>query len=118
MQVPSSTPSAAIQFEFGVNDLTLEVLMEKIVLAVHTLNLCESRISRKILMSMLAKDVPGFCTELNEACNIFQVSLVDLKKENVREVLKRKVISMQAAELVKRMLLLSSKMEANKICIR
>ena len=111
LQVPSSTPSAAIQFEFGVNDLTLEVLMEKIILAVYTLKLCESRISRRILLAMLAKNVPGYCTELKEACDIFQVSLVDLQKvNNVREVLKRKVISMQAAELVKRMLL-SSKMD-------
>ena len=42
---------------------------------------------------------------------MFQVSLLDLQKENnVREVLKKKVISMQAAELMKRMLL-SSKMD-------
>ena len=111
LQVPSSTPSAAVQFEFGVSDLSLEVLMEKIVLAVHTLKLSEQRISRRILVAMMKKNVPGFCTELNEACEIFQVSLAELQKENnVREVLKRKVISMQAAELLKSMLL-SSKMD-------
>ena len=111
LEVPKSTPSAAVQLDFGVNDLTLEVLMEKILLAVHTLKLSENRISRKILISLMVKNVPGFCTEVKEACDIFQVSLSDLQKENnAREVLKKKLISMQAAELIKRMLL-SSKMD-------
>ena len=111
LQVPSSTPSAAIQFEFGVNDLSLEVLMEKIILAVETLNRDENRISKQLLESMLQKNVPGFCTEVNDACRIFQVSLGELQKQNnVREVLKKKIITMQAAELIKRMLI-SSKMD-------
>ena len=55
--------------------------------------------------------MPGFCTELSEACQIFQVSIAELQKENnVREVLKKKVISMQAAELLK-VMLISSKMD-------
>ena len=111
LQVPASTPSAAIQFDFGVNDLSLEVLMEKIILAVDTLNRDENRISKQLLESMLKKNIPGFCTEVNDACKVFQVSLDELQKEsNVRVVLKKKIVSMQAGELVKRMLL-SSKMD-------
>ena len=37
LQVPQSTPSAAIQYEFGVNDLSLEILMEKIILGIKNL---------------------------------------------------------------------------------
>ena len=111
LQIPSSTPSAAIQYEFGINDLAFEVLVEKIILAVETLRKSEGRIARKLLVSMLKKNVPGFCTELVDACALFQVSLVELQNEkNVREFLKKKVIEMQAAELLKRMII-SSKMD-------
>ena len=109
LQVPSATPSAAIQYEFGLNDLTLEILMEKIVLAVETLNLDDNRLSKKILQAMLVKNVPGFCTEV--VCEIFQVSLDALKgKVNVREVLKKKVIQLQSVQLLSRVIT-SSKMD-------
>ena len=111
LQLPSATPSAAIQYEFGVNDLTLEILMEKIVLAVETLNLDDNRISKKLLEVMLQKKVPGFCTEVLEACEILQVSLDALKSEsNVREVLKKKVVKLQSVQLLSRMII-GSKMD-------
>ena len=91
LQLPSSTPSVAIQYEFGVNDLTLDILIEKIILAVETLKLGENRISRRILEAMLVKVVPGFCSELVEACSIVGTSIEKLMSENdVRQVLKRK----------------------------
>ena len=82
LQVPAATPSVAIQYEFGVNDLTLDILLEKIVLAVETLKLEDNRLSKRILEAMLKKNVPGFCTEVAKACEIFQVSLDTLKNEN------------------------------------
>ena len=75
LELPSSTPSAAVQYEFGVNDLSLEVLMEKIILAVETLKLDDNRISKRLLKALYEKSVPGFCSELNEACDVFQVSI-------------------------------------------
>ena len=37
-------------------------------------------------------DIPRFCTEVNDACKVFQVSLDELQKEsNVRVVLKKKI---------------------------
>ena len=111
LQVPSATPSAAIQYEFGVNDLTLEILMEKIILAVETLNLGEDRLSKKIFKAMLEKKIPGFCTEVIEACEVFQVSLLALQGvSNVREVLKKRVIQLQSIELLSKMVI-SSKMD-------
>ena len=60
---------------------------------------------------MLDKKVPGFCTELLEACEILDVSIDMLVKvEDVREVLKKKVIDIQASQLITRMVA-SSKMD-------
>ena len=36
LKLPLSTPSAAIQSEFGINDLSLDVIIEKVILAVET----------------------------------------------------------------------------------
>ena len=67
LQVPSSTPSDAILYEFGINDLSLDVLIEKVILAVETLNGDEDRIATKLLKALLAKKVKGFCSEVLEA---------------------------------------------------
>ena len=75
LQLPSSTPSVAVQYEFGINDLTLDILMEKIILAVETLKLDENRLSRRIFEAMFRKQIPGFCSEVVEACSIVGVSI-------------------------------------------
>ena len=111
LQVPKSTPSDAILYEFGINDLVLDVLMEKVILAVETLSCNENRISKRILEAMMIKNVPGFCTELVEACQILDVSVEKLINEkDVRSMLKKKVVELQAAELMRRMIA-SSKMD-------
>ena len=111
LQLPSSTPSVAIQYDFGINDLTLDILMEKIILAVTTLKLDESRLSRRIFEAMFKKQIPGFCTEVTEACSILGVSVeVLVAEKDVRQVLKKKVIEIQSGELLKRMIL-GSKMD-------
>lgn len=105
LQVPAATPSVAIQYEFGVNDLTLDILLEKIVLAAETLKLEDNRLSKKILEAMLKKKVPGFCTEVIEACEIFKVSLDTLiNTNNVRDVLKKKAVEIQSVQLLSRMI--------------
>ena len=111
LEVSSSTPSDAIQYEFGIVDLTLDILMEKIILAVQTLNSDDTRISKQLLILLMSKNVPGFCSELSEACEILEVSINKLLVvNNIREVLKKKVIEIQSRELLKRMVL-SSKMD-------
>ena len=111
LQLPSSTPSVAVQYEFGINDLTLDILMEKVILAVETLRLDENRLSRRIFEAMFKKQIPGFCSEVVEACNILGVSIeVLVTVKDVRQVLKERVIDIQSGELLKRMVL-SSKMD-------
>ena len=77
---PIPLPSTAIQCEFGVNDLVLDILVEKVVLAVETLKYGEDRISKRILSAMLQKQIPGFCTEVLEACDILGVSIDNLTR--------------------------------------
>ena len=111
LQLPKSTPSAGIQFDFGVNDLTLEILMEKVIRAVTSLKHNENRIVTQILKAMLDAQVPGFCTEVLDACGKLGTSLDALVKvKDVRKFLKKCVVSLQSDQLLKRMLL-SSKMD-------
>ena len=35
MEIPQSTPSVAIQYEFGINNLELDILSEKVILAIE-----------------------------------------------------------------------------------
>ena len=111
LEIPSSTPSAAVQYEFGIIDLSLDILMEKLILAVQTLNREDTRVAKQLLKKMLVKDVPGFCRELTEACCIFKVNLSDLHRvPNVRKALNKLLIKIQQDNLLRRMLL-SSKMD-------
>ena len=108
MQLPASTPSDAILYEFGIADLSLEILAEKVILAAETLNRNENRIATRLLKALLLKCVPGFCSEVLEVCKIFGVSLDDFVGTNdVRKKVKVKIIEMQKVELLKRMLICS-----------
>ena len=58
---------------------------------------------------MFEKDVPGFCTEVKEACSIFNVLFQEIvKNDDVRESMKKKVIEVQGRELLQ-MMMVSSK---------
>ena len=104
LQLPSSTPSDSLLYEFGLNDLSIDILMEKIVLAVQILQLPDNRIAKQLLRPMLEKKVDGFCTELLDACKILNVSIDELVGvSDVRKVMKENVIKVQQQELYKRM---------------
>jgi hypothetical protein len=111
LQLPSSTPSDAVQYEFGINDLSLDIMMEKIILAVETLNRGEERISRQLLKVLMENNVDGFCTEVNEVCRLLNVSFHEmLEEKDVRKTLKEKIVEIQGQEMYKRMMI-SSKMD-------
>ena len=85
--------------------------MEKVILAVETLRLDENRLSRRIFEAMFNKQIPGFCSEVVEACSILDVSIERLVTvKDVRQVLKERIIHIQSGELLKRMVI-SSKMD-------
>ena len=111
MQVPSSTPNIAIQYEFGINDLSLEVLMEKVILAVQTLKLGDERVSKQLFERMFEKDVSGFCSEVKETCKILNVTFSGLlSKNDIRKYMKDKIIEIQGKQLLG-LMVMSSKMD-------
>ena len=115
LQLPSSTPSDAILYEFGITDLSLDILGEKVILAAETLNRSEDRIATKLLKAMIKKGVPGFCSEVLDVCEIFGVSLDDFEGScDVRKKVKEKIIEIQRVELCKRMLVCS---KTNKVLL-
>ena len=111
LEVPSSTPNIAVQYEFGIIDLSLDVLSEKIIMAVQTLQLDENRIARQLFERMLEKEVKGFCSEVIETCRIFRVSFPDLlDKSDIREYMKERTLEIQRRQLLE-LMLVSSKMD-------
>ena len=108
MELPYSTPSTLIQYEFGITDLDLDTYMEKIILAYDMLNSEDGSIGRRLLCNMINNKVPGFCTELDEALNIMGLEAEDelLKKSGIeiRASLKKKIIEMQKERLVQKMM--------------
>ena len=86
-------------------------MIEKIILAVETLNKDDNRVAKKLLLSLMEKKVDGFCTEVMDVCRLFELSFDDLLSENdVRKKLKLCVTKIQEQELYKRMMV-SSKMD-------
>ena len=110
LEVPYATPSAAVKYEFGIIDLSLVIKLEKVLLAVKTLQSEDERKAKQLLKIMLEKKVPGFATEvLQISSNIFGTDLVELVQleGDLRTILKKKVIDLQRSKLMKQMLMLS-----------
>ena len=108
MQLPSSTPSDAVLYEFGVNDLSIDILSEKIILAAEVLNKDDNRICKQLLKALLEKKVDGFCTEVYEACDVLDTSLEELDgNQDIRKTIKCKALALQQTELFKRVIVCS-----------
>ena len=107
MELPYSTPSVAVKYEFGLIDFSLEIQMEKVLLAVKVLNSDEGRVAKQLLQIMLSKRVPGFCTQVVEICEtVFGVTLEQLMdvEGDLRTVLKEKLVDLQRNRLRKQMI--------------
>ena len=106
LELPYSTPSNAVKYEFGLTDLDLDCLMEKILLAVNTLK--TEGPGKRLLSIMMDKKVPGFCLEFFEALEVFGMNLdsEELLKDGqeLRELLKLKIIQIQSDRIAKQML--------------
>ena len=106
LELPFSTPSSAIKYDFGITDLDLDCYMEKIILAYGVLS--EESLGSTLLREMMKKNVPGFCVELKEALQIMNLNersellLKDGKK--IREALKKKIVLIQKERLVEKMM--------------
>merc|ERR1712062_788969 len=99
LAMPYSTPTNAIKYEMGVTDMYLEVEMERIMLMCDVLKK-DGSVAKELLQTMQAKHVPGFCTDLDLALQVFSLDINDkvfLKdKKVIRETLKKKIIEMES----------------------
>ena len=106
MELPYSTPSSAIKYEFGITDLDLDCQMEKIILTINTLN--SDGLGKRLLQVMMEKKVPGFCVEVSTALQTFGLNMDSEELLNdggkLRETLKSKIIKIQNDRLVVKML--------------
>ena len=102
LEVPGSTPTLAIIHDAGIVDIDLEVEMERIILASDVMQMEDSRISKKLLGTMMAKGIPGFCTSLSAAMKAVGVENLDVLKGNAnqRKVLKSMLVKVQRQRLV------------------
>ena len=106
LELPYSTSSNAIKYEFGVTDLDLDCLMEKVLLAYETLK--QEGLGSRLLSTMMEKNVPGFCVEVKQALDVFNLNedSAELLKDGkeLRLLLKRKIVQIQSERLVEQML--------------
>ena len=109
IELPYSTSTSVIQYEFGVTDLELDTYMEKIILACEVLNDETDSVAQKLLCNMLQNKVPGFCSELDKALEIMDVhaedALLKKKRQEIRCSLKKKIIEIQKCRLMQKMML-------------
>ena len=107
LELPYSTPSNGVKYEFGLTDLDLDCKMEKVILAYATLK--TEGIAKELLSVMMKNKVPGFCTEVMECLDVMELNVnseVLLKEsDEMRQVMKTRIINIQRKRLAEQMLL-------------
>ena len=107
MEMPYATPTSAVKYEFGLMDIDLEVEMERVILMSDIMKK-ENSVAKLLWQRMHEKNVPGFCQDLAHALLMFGLDKDDeiLAKEGkeIRKIIKRKIIKIQADKLAKKML--------------
>ena len=78
LELPRSTPTDAVKHDFGVIELTNEVQLESVLLAVNVMESDDERIAKRLLSPMLKKEVPGYCSHMTAILQKFQLTLSDL----------------------------------------
>ena len=101
LELLRSTPADAIRHNFGLINLENEVEMEKIILTARTLEADEMRIAKQLLIPMLEKKVPGYCSHVIELIEKYNISFDELGGvKDLREFVKSKVIEYTKGELL------------------
>ena len=109
LQVPTSTPDVAIQHEFGVLDMSLEVKAEKVILCVEILKKNDHNIEKQLLERMLKKNVVGYCSQVNLLLKEFACGSIEqlIKVQDIRKYMKKIITEYQKIILMKKMMVLS-----------
>ena len=106
LKMPGSTPTAAVKHDLGIVDLDLEVAMERTLLASKILQMDDTRISKRLLTSMMEKGVPGFCTALEESLQLLGINDINdlCHVKDKRKYVKNSMIELQKERIVQEML--------------
>ena len=107
LEVPQSTPALAVQHELGFVDMDLEVEMERILLYYAVEEMDDKRIVKPLFKSMFDKNVPGFCSAVNNAITIFNLKENPIDIEDKRKDLKTRMVQIQRDRILKAMLISS-----------
>ena len=108
LELPRSTPTDAVKHDFGLIDLTSEVELEKILIGVKVHELSEDRIVKKLLLPMLKRKVPGYCTQLMDLLSKYEITIAEVMMfVDQREVLKKIVVEHQKKVLLESMMVAS-----------
>ena len=82
--------------------------MEKLILAVKILKGDKERITYRLLAVMIKKNIKGFATQVKDAAVTFGYTLDELiDVNNIRSVLKKKVLKLQAVRIEEEMMRMS-----------
>ena len=107
MEMPYSTPTSAIKYEFGITDMDIEDEMERILLLCDIMRK-EDSVAKLLQQRMRVKKIPGFCQDLADALILFGLDeddeLFAKEGKEIRQIMKKKIIEMQSGKLGMRML--------------
>ena len=109
LELPRSTPTNAVKHDFGLINLTNEVELEKILLGAKVHDFDDDRIVKKLLLPMMQKKVPGYCTQLLDLLTKYQITIADMQVcIDQRKMLKKVVVEHE------KKILFESMMEGSK----
>ena len=100
MEIPTSTPDSAIQHDFGLVDMSLEVKAEKVIVAVEVMKSEDERIDKKLLRKLLDKEIPGFRMQVVEIVEEYKLGSIEAlcKVKDIRTVMRKVIIDNRRAE--------------------
>ena len=105
LELPRSTPTNAVKHDFGLIDLTNEIELEKILLGARVHDLNDNRIVKKLLLPMMQKRVPGYCTQLLDLLTKYGITMADMRVCNdQRKMLKAILVEYEKKALFKLMM--------------
>ena len=105
LELPSSTPTNVVIHDFGLISLVREVEMEKILLTSNTFEMDDCRIAKRLLVPMMEKEVPGYCSHVHSVLRKFGVSLESLQdRGDKRDVMKKILVEYEKKQLLQSML--------------
>ena len=89
----------------GIVDVTSKVEMEKILLTAKVMEMDDDRIAKRLLVPMMLKEVPGYCSHTKVLLKKYDTSLEQMHiVDNKRKFMKAKVVGYEYEMLIKSMM--------------